>query len=382
MKPAAHETSTLHLVLTKPVILERVPWWGTLVLIIGLAALTGLPWPDPLAVTGFYFVISLVDWGSLLLLPRMKRSYGPVNPPLFVLTVLRVVLSLLIGWVSGWSRGALLVVIIVQLVILAVATYGLWIEPFQLGVTEEHMTSPKLDPDQPPIRLLHLADLHMEYRSIREDRLQALVEQLAPDIIVFSGDFISLSYPDNPEIIAAIRDCVGAWQAPYGVYAVSGTPSVESHDQIAEFIKGTQVRWLRDEVVEVEVHGQRLALIGVTCVHNPVDDAARMAAIARQVPDDCFQLLLIHAPDIAPEAAQAGTDLYLCGHTHGGQWRIPGYGAVITSSVHGKRFEMGRYPVDDMTLYVSRGIGLEGCAAPRSRIFCPPEIIMWTLSSR
>jgi predicted MPP superfamily phosphohydrolase len=141
------------------------------------------------------------------------------------------------------------------------------------------------------------------------------------------------------------------------------------------------VRWLRDEAVEIDVRGQKLTLIGVTCLHDPVDDAARMAALVEQVSDDCFQVLLIHAPDIAPEAAQVGVDLYLCGHTHGGQWRIPGYGAVITSSAHGKRFEMGRYPVDNMTLYVSRGIGLEGCAAPRSRLFCPPEIILWAISS-
>ena len=90
-------------------------------------------------------------------------------------------------------------------------------------------------------------------------------------------------------------------------------------------------------------------------------------------------------PDLAPEAAAAGVDLQLSGHTHGGQIRMPVYGALITSSIYGKRFEMGYYPVESsgrerpMTLYVSRGIGLEGGIAPRARFLSPPEIILWSL---
>jgi predicted MPP superfamily phosphohydrolase len=49
----------------------------------------------------------------------------------------------------------------------------------------------------------------------------------------------------------------------------------------------------------------------------------------------------------------------------------------VTSSLYGKAFEMGRYQVGDMTLYVSRGIGMEGSGAPRVRFLCPPEIVSW-----
>jgi hypothetical protein len=70
----------------------------------------------------------------------------------------------------------------------------------------------------------------------------------------------------------------------------------------------------------------------------------------------------------------------LSGHTHGGQVRIPGMGAVYPSSLYGKRFEAGRYLLDRMTLYVSRGIGMEGLGAPRVRFLCPPEITLWEIS--
>ena len=56
------------------------------------------------------------------------------------------------------------------------------------------------------------------------------------------------------------------------------------------------------------------------------------------------------------------------------------YGAVVTSAVTGKRYEMGPYKEQNTYLYVSRGIGLEGLSAPRIRLLCPPEITRFTLS--
>jgi hypothetical protein len=81
-----------------------------------------------------------------------------------------------------------------------------------------------------------------------------------------------------------------------------------------------------------------------------------------------------------PLVQQYPVDLYLCGHTHGGQVRMPWYGAVLTSSSLGKRYEMGEYVEQNTRLYISRGIGLEGLSAPRLRLLCPPEIVLWELS--
>ena len=90
-----------------------------------------------------------------------------------------------------------------------------------------------------------------------------------------------------------------------------------------------------------------------------------------------FNLLLYHSPDLAPNASRNGIDLQLSGHTHGGQVRLPVIGALYTGSLYGKRFEAGRYLVNGMTLYTSRGLGMEGAIAPRVRLLCRPEIILW-----
>jgi predicted MPP superfamily phosphohydrolase len=95
-----------------------------------------------------------------------------------------------------------------------------------------------------------------------------------------------------------------------------------------------------------------------------------------------FSVLLYHSPDLAPMVSELGIDLQLSGHTHGGQVRLPFFGALYTSSLYGKKFEMGRYQLGAMTLYVTRGIGMEGKAAPRVRFLCPPQVTTWQIEGR
>ena len=86
-------------------------------------------------------------------------------------------------------------------------------------------------------------------------------------------------------------------------------------------------------------------------------------------------------PDLLPEASALGVDLVLSGHTHGGQWRLPGFGALLTNSRYGKRYEAGHYRQGDTHLIVSRGLGMEGFGMPRARFFCPPEVVLMTLTA-
>ena len=93
-----------------------------------------------------------------------------------------------------------------------------------------------------------------------------------------------------------------------------------------------------------------------------------------------FTILLFHSPDLAPQAAELGViDLHLAGHTHGGQVRVPVYGALVTSSLYFKALEMGLYQLHDMLLFVSRGVGLEGKGAPRVRFNCRPQLKLFIL---
>jgi len=168
---------------------------------------------------------------------------------------------------------------------------------------------------------------------------------------------------------------LGQLHAPDGIYAVWGTKDVDLPDVLRPVMEELGIVILEDQAQEIEVAGQRLWLMGVSPTRDLAGDAARLAHLVAAAPAGIPRLLLYHTPDLMPRAAALGIDLYLAGHTHGGQWRLPGFGAILTSSRYWKRYEAGHYCEGNTHLYVSRGLGLEGFGAPRARFFCPPEIV-------
>ena len=330
-------------------------------------------WPASLALWAFL----LADWALLAALPRFQRSFGPAKPPTVLLAVARAAFGLLPPVVSLPLQAVGTVLVI----------YGFWVEPHRLGLTRQTLRSPKL-PAGRPLRMLHLGDLHAEIAVTGRER--ALIEQVRAaeaDLILFSGDFLNLSYLHDQRAWAAAREVLQTLHAPLGVYAVSGSPAVDLPEVVPQVLAGLDnIRWLQDELITVRHAGAQVDIVGLTCTHKPFVDGPRLTEVLTQARGAApaepapFTILLYHTPDLAPEAAEAGIDLQLSGHTHGGQVRLPLYGALFAASLYGKRFEVGRLSEGALTLYVTRGIGMEGKGAPRVRFLTPPEIILWELT--
>jgi predicted MPP superfamily phosphohydrolase len=345
-------------------IIQRIPSL-LFALLLGLLALvaTRIDWPFSLGLWAFF----LIDWALLASLPRFGKSYGPAKPPLLVLALLRSLAALLPLALALPAQllGTLLVIV------------AFWVEPHRITLTRQILATSKLNDDS-VIKILHLGDLHIERITARERQLVDLVKSTQPDLILFSGDILNLSYLKDPIAWQAARDIMREWIAPSGVYAVKGSPAVDLPDVFPTLLEGLAVHWLNDEKVSLMIKGQEFDLIGLNCSHKPFVDGPKLLPLASSA-NSRFTILLYHSPDLAPIAARAGIDLELCGHTHGGQVRLPFFGALFTGSLYGKRYETGRIPVDKMTLYVSRGIGMEGASAPRVRFLCPPEVILWEI---
>ncbi len=346
--------------------IDRIPAPLFALLLAGIAAVFArFHWPLALGLWGFF----LLDWLLLALLPKMGRSYGPPKPPTLVLALLRAPVALLPLPLAAAAQvvGTLLVI------------YGFWIEPQRLQVTYQKLYSPKLK-NKEPLRLLHLGDLHMERITRRERRLLEKIEELHPDLILFSGDVLNLSYLNDPKAWEDARWVLSQLKAPLGVFLVTGSTAVDLEQNMPALLKDLPLHWLQDQQVTLTFQQDTIEITGVRCTHRPFDDGPRLQALLRQ-PSEHLRILLYHTPDLTPIAAPLGVDLQLSGHTHGGQVRLPWYGALFTGSLYGKKFEAGRYQEGDMTLYVTRGIGLEGAGAPRVRFLCAPEIILWELSA-
>lgn len=310
----------------------------------------------------------LSDWLLLLALPRFRLSDGPANGPALLLAILRAPFA----WLPNpWS-------IPVQMAGTLLLIYGFAIEPNWVELTHQRLLTPRWG-SRRILRLLHFGDLHLESVSHRERRLVAIARAAAPDLILISGDFLSYSNVRDRRAWELVRGVLEQLSAPLGVFAVSGTPLVDSEDVLPELFRGTPVQWLRDERVTLRHDSAEFDVIGLSCTHKPFLDSPRLARLAPQ-PADRLTILLYHTPDLAPDAALLGVDLQLSGHTHGGQVRLPWVGALYPSSLYGKRFEVGRHQLGQMTLSVTRGLGMEGKGAPRVRFLCRPEITLWDIS--
>ncbi len=349
----------------------------------GMAAIAAWPWRQPLlqAAAGLLtFLTILGDWVSLALLPRFRRSFGPVTPPLLGLALLRAALILALG--ALWPAWPALVLAVTLLLALSgAAAYATWVEPFRLGVTRLQVKDPRLE-GPAPLRLLHISDIHFEGWTPRERQLIQLVQELAPHAILMTGDYLNLSSVHDPAAQSQARELLAALAQVAPTYAITGSPPVDVAGVVPEVFADLPITWLLDRVAQVELEGRLLQVVGLRCTRNRQRDGARLRQLLPHGAGETFTVLLYHSPDLMPDAVGLGIDLYLAGHTHGGQMRLPLFGALVTSSDFGKRYEGGLYREGRTTLYVSRGIGMEGMGAPRARFLAPPEVTLLTLPAR
>ena len=317
----------------------------------------------------FFWLTSLSNWGI---------SYGSGKWTAVLFTFLRCVFFIL--WliiqvfasankfhIHYLSVGSFL---IPNLLLLAFGIYGFCIEPFMLTTSRIQVAVPGLDR---PVRIIQLSDIHVEFTTKREKELPGYVAALQPDMIVITGDSISETYVNNPNSIHDLRELIGQFSAPLGIYVVNG--NVDSPQKVQMMFRGLDVHVLQDQEVRLPEIAPNFVLIGLDYFDLDIDKE-ELQTLMSQTKSGDFTLLLYHKPDLIYTAADLGVDLYLAGHTHGGQVRLPFYGALFTNSIYGKKFEMGFYQVKNTSLFVSRGLGFTGGIAPAIRFLAPPEVVV------
>ncbi len=326
----------------------------------------------------------LLDWLMLSALTWFGLSYGPIASGLLALAAVRVGIFavVLVIWKYGRQvfkslrrpgslRTGMALIWGVNLFLSACAFEALYIEPFRLQTTHLMLPGPTINGR--PLRILHISDLHVERLTRREEDVWERVQALQPDLIILTGDYVNIDYNRDELTWEQTHRWLSRLQAPLGVFAVTGTPAADVPEAIQAVFTGLPITLLQDQALRLPLTQDEIYLIGISNLDRARDTQALENAMS-QVPADAYALLLYHTPDLIEQAARLGIDLYLSGHTHGGQITLPIYGALITASVYGKQYEAGQYQVGPTTLYVSRGVGMEGLLMPRARFFCPPEI--------
>lgn len=221
------------------------------------------------------------------------------------------------------------------------------------------------------IKILFMSDLHLGGTAELPQIILDKINSIDVDICLLGGDYRwSYFYPNKP-FFSDLQKVLTKIRAPLGVYGVLG-----NHDELA-FVPALEemgVRVLCNDSVAIRARGGQIHLAGIDeAVHFKRHDAKRTFCA---IPDDAFTLCLSHSPHLYREAEEHGADLYLCGHTHQGQIRLPWLGPVVTLAP--RKYSTGLWKYKKMVGYTASGVGT-GAAGIRFR--CPPEITVLTLKS-
>ena len=219
-------------------------------------------------------------------------------------------------------------------------------------------------------RLLHLTDLHADFLPEIMERALDLCADLPADLCVLTGDYRRRVKGPYAQILPAMGDLAGCLSPPHGIYAVLG-----NHDcaDMVEDFEALGITVLVNETRSITKHDAALHLTGTDDVHYYFSEAARAAL--KEAPSG-FKIALIHSAELADAAAEAGFQLYLAGHTHGGQICLPGGRPIITHMCRFRRYASGLWRHGAMQGYTSSGLGVSALPV---RFNSRGEVVLITL---
>jgi predicted MPP superfamily phosphohydrolase len=260
--------------------------------------------------------------------------------------------------------------------------YSWQIEPFWPEFTEIPMHVAGLPARFDGLRITQLSDIHVgdAVPLLYLASVIDAVNRIAPDYVAVTGDLVThgtyffdqaarlLSRLEAPTIVTFGNHDYGRLRGVGGA-DIDVAPALENALRVA----GAQV--LRNAALPIERGSSRVWLVGLEDLWSGrFSPAAALAQVTRS-PDQPI-IALSHNPDTAPALESYGIEWIVSGHTHGGQVRLPGYGAIMLP-VQNRQWQRGLYQLPRSRLYVSRGVGF---LFP-SRFACRPEVPTFTLTS-
>ena len=236
-------------------------------------------------------------------------------------------------------------------------------------VKRNDVTSRRLPARFDGFTILHISDTHVDISQRAMQRVAGLVSGLQYDVCVLTGDFRGATFGPFEAALKGMEQLVARLKPP--LYGVLG-----NHDtiQMLPDLEAMGIRMLQNECEVITRGDQSIYLAGVDDAHYFRVDNIEKAA--EPILDGAFGILLSHTPEIYRQAAHAGFDLLLSGHTHGGQICLPGSIPITLDSVLPRRMGAGAWNYGDMAGYTSVGAGSSVVAV---RYNCPPEITLHRL---
>ena len=217
--------------------------------------------------------------------------------------------------------------------------------------------------------ILQISDLHIDITPGLAEAVIDRLRLLEYDLCVVTGDYKWRTSGSDAPALSELHKIVPHLRPP--AYAILG-----NHDFL-EFVPPMEAMglpFLLNETVTLEREGERIYLSGVDDPHFYETD--NLQKTGDKIPPDAVSILLAHSPEIYRQAAAAGYDVLLCGHTHAGQICLPGRVPLLNNANCPREMVYGPWQFHHTQGYTSAGTGSSGVPV---RFFCPPEVTLHRL---
>jgi len=241
----------------------------------------------------------------------------------------------------------------------------------QVGITERSIVLPSLPAAFEGFRILLLTDLHVDGVPGLAEKIGEVVDGLEVDLCLLGGDFRMETYGPLAPALRELKKVIPHLHAKFGIFGVLG-----NHDclEMIPDLEDLGVVMLVNESHSLEKGDKKIYLVGLDDAHYY--RTHEPATAFSEVPAGVFSIVLCHSPEALDEVLPFQPDLYLCGHTHGGQIRLPGRAPIFTHCRAPRFTAEGLWQCGRMVGYTSCGIGSSGIPL---RFNCLPEAVVLTL---
>ena len=242
------------------------------------------------------------------------------------------------------------------------------VEPFTLEAISHEILLPNLPKALGGLKVVQLTDPHRGELT-PDSIIRAAVRQAAawqPDLVVLTGDYVRWDAADTLPFAQLLEPLTPR----LGMVGILGNHDYEYPNRVARTLTDVAgVQMLRNANLEI---ASGLWVSGIEDTWKGIPDPAEAL---QRVPGDAALLFLTHNP-VGVRYVQDRPCIALSGHTHGGQFRVPGIAPHFPPGMEGFAQIDGWGTYDKARLYISRGIG---CTAYPIRLNCPPEVTLFTL---
>lgn len=271
-------------------------------------------------------------------------------------------------------KKIIIILLILTILIISLVYDSLYVAPSRFQVRYETLSDVKIPEQLNDLNIIYFSDLHYGTNMCGE-RLQKLIELInncAPDIVLFGGDLISDQQYDQSQI-DELTSSLAAIEARLGKFAVLGEYDHQQLDLVNQILVDSDFEILSNKALKIRNTGsQAITLIGIDCSIGGYNNEE--AAFADVGPNS-YNIVIAHTPDTVLNLPNDRTDYFIAGHTHGGQVN---YLFGTTYDVEQADLALsGKHNVNDSyTLDISNGVGSIGSDA---RFLSYPEIVLYRL---